>query len=146
MFSKYLEMNKVNINEVKNIINNLFEEDENKKSKDKLITLFNLYKTLGININVIGALPLDDKVANIFYEIIREAVTNAIIHANSKNIKAVITENEYKKELVITNDGDKPKQVIYENEGIKGMRRKLKIIGGTLIIDTKQEFILKAIV
>ena len=146
LFSKYLEMNKVNINEVKNIINNLFEEDENKKSKDKLITLFNLYKTLGININVIGALPLDDKVANIFYEIIREAVTNAIIHANSKNIKAVITENEYKKELVITNDGDKPKQVIYENEGIKGMRRKLKIIGGTLIIDTKQEFILKAIV
>ncbi|MDO5569665.1 MAG: hypothetical protein Q4G04_06140 [bacterium] len=146
LFSKYLEMNKININEVKNIINNLFEEDENKKSKDKLIILVNLYKTLGININVIGALPLGDKVANVFYEIIREAVTNAIIHANSKNIKVVITENEYKKELVITNDGDKPKQVIYENEGIKGMRRKLKIIGGTLIIDTKQEFILKAII
>ena len=34
--------------------------------------------------------------------------------------------------MIITNDGKKNNDVIYENEGIKGMRRKLSEIGGNL--------------
>ena len=48
--------------------------------------------------------------------------------------------------MIITNDGKKPNHTIYENEGIKGMRRKLKEIGGILIIENEDNFILKIII
>ena len=47
---------------------------------------------------------------------VSEAVTNAIIHANSKNIKVVITARDNYIEMVITNDGNKPKSVIFESD------------------------------
>lgn len=77
---------------------------------------------------------------------IREVITNAIIHANSKNIKIIINDSKNKKELIITNDGKRTNKIIHENEGIKGMRRKLKEINGILIIDNTKRFTLKVIV
>ena len=71
---------------------------------------------------------------------VSEAVTNAIIHANSKNIKVVITARDNYIEMVITNDGNKPKSVIFENEGIKGMRKKLSNINGSLKVITDDNF------
>ena len=105
-----------------------------------------MYKVIGININLNGKLPEDEKVANIFFEIIRESITNAIIHADSKNIKVRITKYFDRIEMIITNDGKKPNNIINENEGIKGMRRKLNEIGGILIIETDDNFLLKVII
>lgn len=51
-----------------------------------------------------------------------------------------------KKELIITNDGKRTNKIIHENEGIKGMKRKLKEINGILIIDNTKIFTLKVIV
>lgn len=42
--------------------------------------------------------------------------------------------------MVITNDGNKPKSVIFENEGIKGMRKKLSNINGSLKVITDNNF------
>ena len=91
-------------------------------------------------------MPQKIKVSEVFFEIIREAVTNAIIHADSKNIKIVINNNIENIEMIITNDGKKPNNIINENEGIKGMRRKLNEIGGILIIETDDNFLLKVII
>ena len=91
-------------------------------------------------------MPQKTKVSEVFFEIIREAVTNAIIHADSKNIKIVINNNIENIEMIITNDGKKPNNIINENEGIKGMRRKLNEIGGILIIETDDNFLLKVII
>lgn len=98
--------------------------DLNLTSDEKLKNLIKLYRIVGIEIKVIGDLPSNEKIANIFFEIIRESVTNAIIHAESKNIKIIITQCLNRIEMIITNDGKKPNKIIYENEGIKGMRRK----------------------
>ena len=91
-------------------------------------------------------MPQKIRVSEVFFEIIREAVTNAIIHADSKNIKIVINNNIENIEMIITNDGKKPNNIINENEGIKGMRRKLNEIGGILIIETDDNFLLKVII
>ena len=91
-------------------------------------------------------MPQKIKVSEVFFEIIREAVTNAIIHGDSKNIKIVINNNIENIEMIITNDGKKPNNIINENEGIKGMRRKLNEIGGILIIETDDNFLLKVII
>ena len=147
LFGEYLKQDNINKEEIKFMLDNLFEQFTTLKSpEENLKKLIEVYKVFNINISIIGKLPKNKEVGETFFEIIREAVTNAIIHANSKNIKVVITNSLEKIEMLITNDGIKPNNFINENEGIKGMRRKLKEIGGILIIENEDEFILKIII
>ncbi len=147
LFGEYLKQDNINKEEIKFMLDNLFEQFTTLKSpEENLKKLVEVYKVFNINISIIGKLPKNKEVGETFFEIIREAVTNAIIHANSKNIKVVITNSLEKIEMLITNDGIKPNNFINENEGIKGMRRKLKEIGGILIIENEDNFILKIII
>ena len=147
LFGEYLKQDNINKEEIKFMLDNLFEQFTTLKSpEENLKKLVEVYKVFNINISIIGKLPKNKEVGETFFEIIREAVTNAIIHANSKNIKVVITNSLDKTEMLITNDGIKPNNFINENEGIKGMRRKLKEIGGILIIENEDNFILKIII
>lgn len=147
LFGEYLKQDNINKEEIKFMLDNLFEQFTTLKSpEENLKKLVEVYKVFNINISIIGKLPKNKEVGETFFEIIREAVTNAIIHANSKNIKVVITNSLEKTEMLITNDGIKPNNFINENEGIKGMRRKLKEIGGILIIENEDNFILKIII
>lgn len=147
LFGEYLKQDNINKEEIKFMLDNLFEQFTSLKSpEENLKKLVEVYKVFNINISIIGKLPKNKEVGETFFEIIREAVTNAIIHANSKNIKVVITNSLEKTEMLITNDGIKPNNFINENEGIKGMRRKLKEIGGILIIENEDNFILKIII
>ena len=147
LFGEYLKQDNINKEEIKFMLDNLFEQFTTLKSpEENLKKLVEVYKVFNINISIIGKLPKNKEVGETFFEIIREAVTNAIIHANSKNIKVVITNSLEKIEMLITNDGIKPNNFINENEGIKGMRRKLKEIGGILMIENEDNFILKIII
>ena len=146
LLTKYLEQDKKNISDIRFLLDSIYDNDLEVNPQDKLNNLVKMYYIIGINVIVKGSIPKDKKVGNIFFEIIREAITNAIIHADSRNIKIVITEYLTKTEMIITNDGKKPKKIIYENEGIKGMRRKLSDIGGILSVDNKDNFILKIVI
>ena len=146
LLKQYLNMDKVNNKDIKFLIDSLFEDTTSNNYEKNLTELVDMYKLLGINIIVTGSLNFDIKIAKVFFEIIREGITNAIIHANSKNIKIIINDSKNKKELIITNDGKRTNKTIHENEGIKGMRRKLKEINGVLIIDNTKIFTLKVIV
>ena len=147
LFIQYLKQDNVNKEEIKFMLNNLFEQfDSIKSPTENLNKLIEVYKVFNININIVGNMPQKIKVSEVFFEIIREAVTNAIIHGDSKNIKIVINNNIENIEMIITNDGKKPNNIINENEGIKGMRRKLNEIGGILIIETDDNFLLKVII
>ena len=144
LFTKYLEQNSENVKNALFLLDSIYEDFNLELSScDKLNNLVKMYQVIGINIVVKGNLPLDEKVSSIFFEIIREAVTNAIIHADSKNIEVIISHNIDGIEMIITNDGKKPGHTIYENEGIKGMRRKLATINGSLSIIVNDCFILK---
>lgn len=135
LFSKYLEQDSKDTKDALFLLDSIYEDFNSKlNSMDKLNNLIRMYQIIGININLFGSLPLDEEEASIFFEIIREAITNAIIHADSKNIKVVITMYDDYVEMIITNDGKKPEGTIYENEGIKGMRRKLAKINGNINI------------
>lgn len=147
LLTKYLEQEPKDAKSILFLVDRIYEDFDSKLSSDeKLKNLVKIYQVIGINIIVKGNLPVDEKIANIFFEIIREAVTNAIIHADSKNIKVIITQYLDRIEMIITNDGKKPSSTIYENDGIKGMRRKLTLINGSLNISTENYFVLKIIV
>ena len=147
LLTKYLEQEPKDAKSILFLLDSIYEDFDSKLSSDeKLKNLVKIYQVIGINIIVKGKLPIDEKIANIFFEIIREAVTNAIIHADSKNIKVIIAQYLDRIEMIITNDGKKPSSIIYENDGIKGMRRKLTLINGSLNISTENYFVLKIIV
>ena len=143
LFNKYLEQNSNNTKDALFLLDSIYEDFNSKiDSEKKLNNLIKMYRIIGINVNIFGSLPLNEEEANIFFEIIRESITNAIIHADSKNIKIVITQHEDYIEMIITNDGKKPQNIIFENEGIKGMRKKLARINGNLKISTESVFTL----
>lgn len=147
LFTKFLEQNSKDVKTVLFLLDSIYQDfDSQLTINEKLSNLMKMYKVIGININLNGKLPEDEKVANIFFEIIRESITNAIIHADSKNIKVRITKYFDRIEMIITNDGKKPNLVIYENEGIKGMRRKLATMNGSLNILTDKGFVLKIVI
>ena len=142
LLTSYLNQNKFNKNDIKFIVNITFNENCG-NSKNKLNDLIKMYYLVGVNIKYKGDLKYDKDISSVLFEIIREAITNAIIHANSKNIEISLADYEDKIEMIIKNDGLKNKNVIIENEGIKGMKRKLLNINGTLLIDNSDNFTLK---
>ncbi len=147
LFSKYLENDTKDIKSILFLLDSIYEDFNSKLSSTwKLKNLVKMYQVIGINIIIKGGLPQDEKVANIFFEIIRESITNAVIHADSKNIKVIIKKYFDRTNMIITNDGKKPNHIIYENEGIKGMRRKLTLINGSLNVSTENDFVLKIVV
>lgn len=149
LFQQYLNNKDLDVDkdDISFMIDNLFlDEDRDLDNNSKLEKLINVYKLFGINIEIKEKLPNDNDVALIFFEIIREAISNAIIHADSKNIKILVKEDLEKIEMTITNDGQPPNKFINEGEGIKGMRRKLNDIGGYLTIDSHDNFVLTVLV
>lgn len=105
--------------------------------------LIKINENIGVKINLIGKLPQNLLHAKVFFEIIREAVTNAIRHAESTQITIKIEEKLTEIQMIISNNGKLSKEKIIENEGIKGMRRKLKEIDGKLFITTRPIFSLQ---
>lgn len=139
LFKTYLNNGNTNLDDIKFMVSNLFYDDSSDfLPSDKLNKLIGIYDVLGISIKVDGVIT-DDDFGCVYFEIIREAVTNAIMHGGSKNIDISIDNNG----MVIRNDGDVPRGDIHENEGIRGMRRKLNEIGGSLIIDVSDGFSLR---
>lgn len=141
LFDKYLESSKTNSRDILFLLDSIYVDfDSSISSNDKLSNLVRMYSIIGINVNVIGELPKNIDVSKVFFEVIRESVTNAIIHASSKNINVVITKYLSYVEMIITNDGKKPDNIIFESDGIKGMKRRVSSINGSISIDIVNGF------
>lgn len=132
-----------NLEEIKYMIKEMFIDiKEIKNSKDRLKELIEIHNKSGTKILLEGKLPQNEEKAIAFFEIIREAVTNAIRHANSTEVYIKIKDDTEQTKMIIRNNGKKPETEIIENEGIKGMRRKIAQIGGKIEIITKPEFLI----
>ena len=130
-----------NFDEIKFMIKKMFIDIEDTEDPNtNLQNLIKIHQNNGTNIIIKGKLPENEKQAKVFFEIIREATTNAIKHAGSSKIFVEIKETLEETNMVITNDGKKPNEFITENEGIKGMRRKVEEIKGYFYVSTVPEF------
>lgn len=135
------EIKQENFDEIKFMIEKMFIDIEDTEDPNtNLQNLIKIHQNNGTNIIIKGKLPENEKQAKVFFEIIREATTNAIKHAESSKIFVEIKETLEKTNMVITNDGKKPNEFITENEGIKGMRRKVEEIKGYFYVSTVPEF------
>lgn len=132
---------------IKFMIKKMFIEiEDTEDSNFNLQNLIKIHKNNGTNISVNGKLPQSKEISKVFFEIIREATTNAIKHAGSTNIFVEITETLEETTMIITNDGKKSNEFITENEGIKGMRRKVSKLNGIFYIQTVPQFSVNVLV
>ena len=144
MLQQYLNQDNLenkNIEDIKFMIREMFTNMDDKEDAEiNLKNLVEAHKNTGTEINIVGKLPKNQEVARVFFEIIREAVTNAIRHADSTKVDVQVKDNLDGIELIITNNGKNPKDIIIEHQGIKGMRRKVEKIKGNLYITTVPNF------
>ncbi|MBR1816932.1 MAG: hypothetical protein IJ763_09560 [Lachnospiraceae bacterium] len=122
---------------IKKMFTDLSDTDDAALNLDNLVRI---NKNIGVDVEINGGLPEDNEKAKVLLEIIREAVTNAINHADSTRVMVDIENTADNTQMTITNNGRKPREIISENEGIKGMRRKVRTIDGSLTIKTIPEF------
>ena len=130
-----------NFEEIKFMIQKMFVDIEDTDDTNaNLENLIKIHKKHVTDIIIDGKLPPNKVTAKVFFEIIREATTNAIRHAGSSKVFVNIKETLEETYMIITNDGRKPNEFITENQGIKDMRRKVKKLGGMFYISTVPEF------
>ena len=130
-----------NFEEIKFMIQKMFIDiEDTDDTNTNLENLIKIHKKNGTDIIIDGKLPQNKETAKVFFEIIREATTNAIRHAGSSKVFVNIKETLKETYMIITNDGRKPSEFITENQGIKDMRRKVKKLGGMFYISTVPEF------
>ena len=130
-----------NFEEIKFMIQKMFIDIEDTEDKNtNLENLIKIHKKNGTDIVINGKLPQNKEVAKVFFEIIREATTNAIRHAGSSKVFVNIKETLEETYMIITNNGKKSNEFITENQGIKDMRRKIEKLGGMFYISTLPEF------
>ena len=130
-----------NFEEIKFMIQKMFIDiEDTDDTNTNLENLIKIHKKNGTDIIIDGKLPQNKETAKVFFEIIREATTNAIRHAGSSKVFVNIKETLEETYMMITNDGRKPNEFITENQGIKDMRRKVKKLGGMFYISTVPEF------
>lgn len=144
ILQQYLNKEKIsqeNFEEIKFMIQKMFIDIEDTDDiNTNLENLIKIHKKNGTDIIIDGKLPQNKETAKVFFEIIREATTNAIRHAGSSKVFVNIKETLEETYMIITNDGRKPNEFITENQGIKDMRRKVKKLGGMFYISTVPEF------
>ena len=144
ILQQYLNKEKIsqeNFEEIKFMIQKMFIDiEDTDDTNTNLENLIKIHKKNGTNIIIDGKLPQNKEIGKVFFEIIREATTNAIRHAGSSKVFVKIRETLEETYMIITNDGRKPNEFITENEGIKNMRRKVKKQGGMFYISTVPEF------
>lgn len=110
-------------------------------AKDELEGLQQAFAAIGVTIEIMGELPMDELTGRLFVDIVRESVTNAVRHGFASKVFVEMEENNGYI-LTVTNNGDAPHEPISEGGGIGGMRRKVEPHGGVLNVATQPQFVL----
>lgn len=121
------------------------KKDMSAQAPQLFAELIRTYRDLGIQVKVAGILPSDKKVAGVFVEIIREALTNAICHGNANEISIAFSENE-RYAMEIKDNGIGCQGPIHKGNGLTAMEKKITALGGTVEVVKGPHFRLTVVV
>ena len=87
---------------------------------------------IGCSIRFYGERPPERKAALLLYAAVREALTNAVLHAGADQLDVAIEHTEDGYHVEISDNGAAPISDIKEGSGLSNLRKKLEQEGATL--------------
>lgn len=89
---------------------------------------------MGVKVTLDGNIPSDMQTENLIAVAVRECVTNCIRHAKGNRVDVSIHEMPGIIRVVITNNGEVPKEKPKEGSGLSSLRRSVESSGGEMYI------------
>lgn len=108
---------------------------------ERLNVLVRTYGSLGIEVTVTGSLPTDQEMAAGLVGIIREALTNAILHGKASHVSIELPLMG-KQILTIRDNGIGCHGAIRPGNGLQGIERRVRKMGATLHLTGNPHFVL----
>lgn len=115
------------------------QEDSTPTPTHRLALLRETFRSMDVSVEVRGALPEDETVADAFAEIAVECVTNAVRHGYATRIQFHLFHNDCWR-MTVTDNGIPPAGSIREGGGIGGMRQRMARLGGNMELYTSPRF------
>ena len=109
-------------------------------STSPLQLLFDAAESAGIKIHVDGDLPDGDDTRQLFVLSATEALTNAVRHADAKQLFIKFYQKGDLYFAHYTNDGSIPAKEIVEGGGLGSLRKKIERAGGNMQVLSKPQF------
>lgn len=102
-------------------------------------------RTIGIQVNLSGELPEQDKLRRVMILATRECLTNSVRHAGSTALYITVEKTGGSISMQITNDGRSPETEIVPKGGLFNLYRHILDCGGTMEIQSKPVFVLTVV-
>lgn len=131
------------ISQLKPILTDLsaaISDGANASPIDIMASLSQSFALIGTTIHQTNSLPKTQEVALFFAEVVREASTNAVRHADARNVYVSLDEQMGCYTLTVSNDGLLPDGEIKEGGGLAGMRQRAAALGGALALAVRPNF------
>lgn len=120
-------------------------EAEPQQETDSLVSLRNAAQAIGMQVHVSGHLPENAQQRRLIAAIGAETLTNAVRHANAKQLWIDVEETDAAHIIRYTNDGSMPSGSIAEGGGLSTARKKIEAAGGRMLIEAAPRFTLTVI-
>ena len=118
----------------------LRREVEPDKSKGVVQYLIDAAESAGVEVLLQGELPQESRVVELITAAGAEALTNAVRHADAKQLRMKVSQTDLVCSVVFTNDGRRPEKPLQEGGGLTGLRRRIEGEGGTMTVSADPEF------
>ena len=102
-------------------------------------------RTIGIQVNLSGELPEQEKLRGVMILARRECLTNSVRHAGSTALYITVEKTGGSICMQITNDGRSPETEIVPKGGLFNLYRHILDCGGTMEIQSKPVFVLTVV-
>ena len=94
--------------------------------------LMQVAELIGCKVTFLGEQPTQRKTLQLLYAAIREALTNAVRHADATELTVKIEQNEKSYHIEISNNGSVTVSKITEGNGLSALRQRLEQEGASL--------------
>ena len=129
-------------NTIRNLIDFTSENPEQESSPEaELLKAANM---VGCRINFHNQRPTGRKTALLFYALVREALTNAAMHANADQLDVSISQTDFGYHVVISDNGNVQVSSVTEGSGLTNLRRRLEQDGASLQVICEEGVVLIA--
>ena len=120
------------------------EDDSFANARSDLYSIVHAFAMINVDINVTGTLPPNNAIAAAFVQVIREASTNAVKHAQATEVTVRLATTKAHYDLTVSNNGAPFTGTLRQGSGLPGMARAIMSQGGSLELQTEGTFSIHA--